>query len=56
MQLGEDQLSAMPGFSGTDKHSTMKSSPRVSGFEDIPRPFVIGVGGGTASGKVKYSV
>lgn len=25
---------------------------RVNGFDDIPRPFLIGVGGGTASGKV----
>ena len=28
---------------------------RVNGFEDIPRPFLIGVSGGTASGKVSVS-
>ena len=25
---------------------------KINGFDDIPRPFLIGVGGGTASGKV----
>ena len=29
------------------------SGVRVNGFDDIPRPFLIGVGGGTASGKVE---
>lgn len=28
---------------------------RINGFDDIPRPFLIGVGGGTASGKVGLS-
>ena len=27
-------------------------SPRVNGFDEVARPFLIGVGGGTASGKV----
>ncbi len=29
-----------------------RTSPRLNGFEDVPRPFLIGVAGGTASGKV----
>ena len=27
---------------------------RINGFDDVPRPFLIGVGGGTASGKVGH--
>ncbi|XP_048245325.1 uridine-cytidine kinase 2-like [Haliotis rufescens] len=34
------------GFSGNGR-----SSPRLNGFDRIPRPFLIGVAGGTASGK-----
>ena len=29
-----------------------QSGVRVNGFNDVPGPFLIGVGGGTASGKV----
>ena len=29
---------------------------KINGFDDIPRPFLIGVGGGTASGKVEYKL
>lgn len=36
------------GFSGNGR-----SSPRLNGFDRIPRPFLIGVAGGTASGKVR---
>lgn len=30
------------------------SGVKINGFDDISRPFLIGVGGGTASGKVEY--
>ena len=43
------------------RHSTTKmahshdlggDSPRLNGWDKVPRPFLIGVAGGTASGKV----
>lgn len=35
--------------SGQDDQTT---AVRVNGFNDVPKPFLIGVSGGTASGKV----
>lgn len=29
-----------------------RDSPRLNGWEKVPKPFLIGVAGGTASGKV----
>lgn len=48
MQGQKPEHLVMPGASG---ECGAKSSPRMNGFDDIPRPFLIGVGGGTASGK-----
>ena len=39
---------------GTPHRGRGDGPSRLNGFEDVPRPFMIGVAGGTASGKVIY--
>ncbi len=46
----QTQEGNMAARKGNDDHRGV----RVNGFDHVPRPFLIGVGGGTASGKVGY--
>jgi len=39
-------------MASSGKGDQTQGAVRVNGFNDVPKPFLIGVGGGTASGKV----
>lgn len=42
------------GDSANEEHfDHTHPTPRMNGLDKIPKPFVIGVAGGTASGKVR---
>ena len=49
---GRRSIKVNTKMASTGQGDQTQGAVRVNGFNDVPKPFLIGVGGGTASGKV----